>query len=175
MFKTLLKTTMVASVVAGSLVATAAHSRIDQRVIEWPGIQQRPGIQPAVYVMSPREQVIALLREVIEAGWRTGFRSVVAYELGSMYTDNPAPASFRVRLRAGVQYRFAGRCDNDCFDLDLVLRNSNGRELIADRDFDATPAFTFRPRYTGEYMVQLELPDCRAQRCQVGAVVLARS
>jgi hypothetical protein len=88
--------------------------------------------------------------------------------------NNDVPASFRVRLQRGVEYRFAGRCDGDCFDVDLVLRDANGNELISDRDFDPTPAFTFRAPYTGEYVVELVLADCRARRCQVGAVVVAR-
>ena len=45
---------------------------------------------------------------------------------------------------------------------------------MADRDLDNTPSFSFRPGWTGEYIVQLELARCETRRCQAGAVVIAR-
>jgi len=83
-------------------------------------------------------------------------------------------AGAKVRLERGVLYRFGARCDDDCDDLDLLLKDASGRVLRIDRDRDYEPGFDFRPNWTGEYTVVLELARCDAARCQVGASVLAR-
>jgi hypothetical protein len=144
---------------AGSLMTSAAHAEI---------------IQAAYNPQSwARGEVDDQIMQVISAGYDQGFRQVVADERGAM-AYNGGPATFRVHLQRGVEYRFAARCDGDCSDLDLVLKDAAGRELIADRDPDDTPGFTFRARATGDYVIQLELAECSARRSQVGAVVLAR-
>jgi hypothetical protein len=156
MSKKLFQSILVAGALAGALMASAANSQIVQAIHS-----------PA------RGEVDTQISQVIRATNALGFRFIVADERGSMVRDG-APARFRVRLQAGVEYRFAGRCDNDCADVDLALLDASGRELISDRDGDARPAFSFRAPYTGDYSVQVELFDCRTSRCEVGAIVLAR-
>jgi hypothetical protein len=101
--------------------------------------------QPVIYSPQnlPRSEVNDLIADVILAGYREGFQ-VVADERGRM-VDNGRSATFKVYLQAGVQYRFAGRCDSDCTDLDMALEDSFGRELIADRDPDDTRPSTIVP------------------------------
>ncbi|MBX9777621.1 MAG: hypothetical protein K2Y71_24845 [Xanthobacteraceae bacterium] len=118
-------------------------------------------------------QIDYQINRVIAGARINGFNLVVANERGQMYAGS-GPAGFTVFLRAGQDYRFEARCDTDCTDLDMSLRDDNGRELIADRDMDDFPGFTFRAPYTGTYRVNLELARCNAWRCQVGAIVLAR-
>lgn len=119
-------------------------------------------------------QIDNQINSVIAGARNHGFNLIVANQRGQMYTGS-GPAFFVVYLQAGADYRFEARCDTDCTDLDLSLRDANGRELAADRDYDDYPGFTFRAPYTGAYHVNLELARCRAYRCQVGAVVLGRS
>ena len=118
-------------------------------------------------------QIEFQINRVIAGARINGFNLIVANERGQMYSGS-GPAGFTVYLQAGQDYRFEARCDTDCTDLDLALRDANGRELMADRDLDDFPGFTFRAPYTGAYRVSLELARCNAWRCQVGAVVMAR-
>jgi hypothetical protein len=119
-----------------------------------------------------RTQVDDQISEFIRAGYRQGFH-VVADERGRM-VDNGHSATFNIYLEAGVAYRFAGRCDSDCTDLDMSLEDSSGRELIADRDPDDTPGFNYLASRSGEYIVRLDLVNCNARRSHVGATVMAR-
>jgi hypothetical protein len=119
-------------------------------------------------------QIDVQLNNVISALRNHGFNLLVSNQRGQMY-GRGSESNFYVNLQAGVQYRFEGRCDSDCRDLDMALRDVNGRELVADRDYDDIPGFTFTAPYTGAYVVTLELAHCAAYRCQVGAVVLTRS
>ena len=152
MIRRTLKAFAIASVLAGTAAATAyayPHSG---------------------YQMQIENQI----NSVITGARGRGFNLIVANQRGQMYTGG-GNAFFVVYLQAGANYRFEARCDTDCTDLDLSLRDANGRELIADRDMDDFPGFSFRAPYTGAYRVTLELARCRAYRCQVGAVVLGRS
>ena len=116
-------------------------------------------------------QIENQINAVVLAARNQGFRLIVANQRSHM-TPN-GRVSFTVYLTAGNVYKFAARCYTDCTDLDLVLRDADGRELRADRDLDDYPGFNFRAPYTGAYIVTLEMANCRASRCQVGAVVMA--
>jgi hypothetical protein len=121
---------------------------------------------------SYQREVDTQINAVIAASRNNGFPAVVSNRRGQMYTGS-GDSVFTVHLEAGVTYRFEARCDRDCSDLDMALRDSRGREMIADRDVNDTPGFTFTPHQSGTYQVRLELFECRAYRCQVGAVVMA--
>jgi hypothetical protein len=114
------------------------------------------------------------INAIIAAGRSLGYNHVVANQRGAMYRGE-APSFFNVYLNAGVAYSFEARCDRDCSDLDLVLRDTVGNILRSDRATDFTPGFVFVPNYSGLYRVEVELYQCNAGRCQVGAVVMARA
>ena len=152
MFSRTIKAVAVASVIAGATAATAyAYPHTGYQV-----------------------QIDNQISSVIAGARGQGFNLIVANTRGQMYTGG-GDVFFIVHLQAGADYRFAARCDSDCTDLDLSLRDANGRELIADRDLRRFPTFTFRAPYTGAYRVNVEMARCRAYRCQVGAVVLGRT
>jgi len=152
MFSRTIKAIAVASVIAGTTAATA---------YAYP----HTGYQA---------QIDNQISSVIAGARGQGFNLIVANTRGQMYTGS-GDVFFIVYLQAGADYRFAARCDSDCTDLDLALRDANGRELMADRDLDDVPTFSFRAPYTGAYRVNVEMARCRAYRCQVGAVVLGRT
>lgn len=152
MFSKTIKALAIASVIAGATAATAY-------AYPYTGYQAQIDYQ---------------INNVIAGARGQGYNLIVANQRGQMYTGG-GNSYFVVYLQAGAAYRLAARCDTDCTDLDLSLRDANGRELAADRDYDDFPGFTFRAPYTGAYRVTLELARCRAYRCQVGAVVLGRT
>jgi hypothetical protein len=80
-----------------------------------------------------------------------------------------------VLLQAGQDYRLAALCDNGCNGLRLTIRNGAGHELATERADRESPGFNIHAPYTGAYVVTLQVADCRAHSCNVGAVVLTRS
>src|SRR5262245_45510475 len=76
--------------------------------------------------LPPPREVDVQIRDVIASGLDAGYRRVIADQRISMPNDGRS-VSFKVRLERGVEYGFAGRCDSDCFDLDMVLRDASGR------------------------------------------------
>ena len=135
MFSKTIKAIAIASVIAGTTAATA---------YAYP----HTGYQA---------QIENQINSVIAGARGQGFNLIVANQRGQMYTGG-GDSYFIVYLQAGPSYRFAARCDTDCTDLDMSLRDANGRELIADRDRDDFPTFTIRAPYTGAYRVISKWP-----------------
>jgi hypothetical protein len=60
-------------------------------------------------------------------------------------------------------YFFAGEeiygwCDEDCYDLDLILYDVNGQVVVQDVELDANPHL-YAP-YEGTFYLQVTMPNC---------------
>jgi hypothetical protein len=84
-----------------------------------------------------------------------------------------ADRDFVVSLIAGVNYKIAGVCDNDCPDLDIKLMDQDGNTLANDALTDSLPIVTFRPTRGGAYKVRVVMYDCNAAPCSAGVTVMA--
>jgi hypothetical protein len=68
-------------------------------------------------------------------------------------------------LRRGVSYTFQGSCDEDCDDLDLVLRRGS-EEVDRDDAPDDTPVVSVTPERTATYTLEVIMPSCNTDRCR---------
>jgi hypothetical protein len=84
-----------------------------------------------------------------------------------------ASQDYPVTLIAGVPYKIAGVCDNDCPDLDIKLLDSRGRELASDSLTDSLPIVSYRPGQSGDYRVRVIMYDCNVAPCSAGLTVMA--
>jgi hypothetical protein len=84
-----------------------------------------------------------------------------------------ARQDYNVTLIAGVPYKIAGVCDNDCPDLDIKLLDSSGNELANDSLTDSLPIVTYRPGQSGSYRVRVVMYDCNVSPCSAGLTVMA--
>jgi hypothetical protein len=84
-----------------------------------------------------------------------------------------ATQDYRVTLIAGVPYKIAGVCDNDCPDLDIKLLDGRGTELASDRLTDSLPIVSYRPTQSGDYRVRVVMYDCNVAPCSAGLTVMA--
>jgi hypothetical protein len=80
---------------------------------------------------------------------------------------------YPVTMMAGVPYKIAGVCDNDCPDLDIKLLDSRGNELASDSLTDSLPIVNYRPGQAGEYRVRVVMYDCNVAPCSAGLTVMA--
>jgi hypothetical protein len=135
----------------------------------------RPQMEAVNYPLTSYQQDVEVqINSFIAAARSAGFDAVIANERTAI-DAGAISSAFTAVLQAGVDYRFEARCDRNCADLDLALHDATGRELVAGRDLNDAPGFTFRPSASGVYRVTIELYRCNAARCQVGAVVMGRA
>ncbi len=100
--------------------------------------------------------------------FRTEYHTDGFAEAGQMETgalQEGQEIRFPVTLQEGLEYRVVGVCDNDCQDLDLILFDSRGAEVEADRLTDAIPILEFTPPSTGEYRVAASMVTCTIEPC----------
>ncbi len=70
----------------------------------------------------------------------------------------------QLNLTAGKVYTFYGDCDNQCSNIDLIVRH-NGRIVIQDVLGDSVPLFSYRAPRSGRYSVTLPMKECSSDTC----------
>jgi hypothetical protein len=111
------------------------------------------------------------INDFIAAAANAGFSQVLAK--GRVEMNQNGAAELPVRLDYGNAYAVAARCVGNC-RVRLVLKDASGKVVKSDDHLNDKPAFVFRPNWTGEYTLSVELVGCGAGNCQVGAVILAQ-
>lgn len=89
----------------------------------------------------------------------------------SLYDDRSQMET--INLQAGVPYRIYGVCDQDCEDLDLILRDAYGNEIVRDQQTDDVPIITASVRNSGPYTLEVKMYECTIEPCGVGIAVYA--
>ncbi|HSU12903.1 hypothetical protein [Longimicrobium sp.] len=79
-----------------------------------------------------------------------------------------------VTLAGGVSYRFVGKCDENCSDLDFGLYYANGNSISTDLESDATPVVVVTPRWTGRFRLRVTMASCDADYCGYGVGMFVR-
>ena len=83
-------------------------------------------------------------------------------------------ATVRWTLDGGRTYLIHAVCDESCSDVDIVVRDRNGRVVARDEDEDDVPLVQFSAETGGEYTVDFPMADCRTAACAVGARLFVR-
>lgn len=113
---------------------------------------------PGRYLVQAIGRVYGQAARAVEVGY--GFENGVSL-LGS-YIRRGGTTTLVRELEEGVDYGFVGGGDNDVLDVDLVLLDEYGNKVAGDTSEDAIPVFSYRPRRTGKYTLQLSLPRAAA-------------
>jgi hypothetical protein len=83
--------------------------------------------------------------------------------------EDGATSYVEIRLQQGVEYFFAGACDQDCNDLDLRLYLSEDFEEVAsDVETDDVPLLSFKAPSDGAYLLGVDMADCDEEICYYG-------
>jgi hypothetical protein len=101
-----------------------------------------------------------------------GFTEIGDERVGSLNNDQ----AFRlpITLESGTEYRLVGVCDQDCFDLDLVLRDPSGQEVASDVLEDALPILAHVADTTAEYQVEVIMIACGLEPCAYRLAAFAK-
>lgn len=101
-------------------------------------------------------------------GWRPGLNLAAArLEVGRTISLN-------VALKAGVEYVFLASGPDELADVDLYLRDTDGRVLAEDLEDDGTPVVEFTATRTATYQLQLHLAAGESAAAYVALSILRR-
>ncbi|HEY9768950.1 MAG TPA: hypothetical protein V6C71_10715 [Coleofasciculaceae cyanobacterium] len=104
-------------------------------------------------------------------------------QLGAGYTSPKTPViaeaepggvfSRNFNLSPGKNYGFIAVCEQrECFDVDLVVYDNKGKQMIADQSDSPEAVVKFKPTKKAAYTVEVEMYECddpRACALAIGA------
>ncbi len=74
-------------------------------------------------------------------------------------------------LEGGARYAVLGVCDDECYDIDLVLTDAVDSTLAQDVRPDDTPVIAFTVPVTGQYRLETVMFSCRLDSCAWGGQI----
>jgi hypothetical protein len=74
--------------------------------------------------------------------------------------------TYDITFAPSTEYILVGNCDYDCGDLDIIVTEPDGRELVADRRFDAQAVVSIPPSHTGAHKVRVRMAACSSGPCR---------
>jgi len=77
-----------------------------------------------------------------------------------------------VSMLEGADYMVVGYCNDGCTNIDLVLLDSVGEEIQADRLPDSEPILMLTAESTGQYYIQVEAVECSIDGCDIAVGLL---
>ena len=99
--------------------------------------------------------------------------SVRNFVLGKLSDDESDFWTFH--LTRNTDYTIVGVCDTDCTDVDIIVTDEDGREIVRDTLVNDHPIVSFRPRYSGTYEVEVKMYSCNVDSyCYWGMGIYSR-
>ena len=96
-------------------------------------------------------------------------RDVARYE--EMLAEDDSD-DISIQLARGT-YHIRAVCDEDCDDIDLVLRDDFGNVVDEDAEGDAVPSVGVTVREDADYEIEVEMYLCAQRRCSYGVIITA--
>jgi hypothetical protein len=59
-------------------------------------------------------------------------------------------------------------CDNDCKDVDMVIKDEDDKVVGKDTKDDDTPVIAFKPDESGKYTIEITMVKCKNDPCYFG-------
>ena len=78
---------------------------------------------------------------------------------------NDEEQDFSWDLEHGFEYQLVGVCDENCTDLDLILLDSSGNQVVQDLLVDDVPILEITPPQTETYVVRVRMATCSENSC----------
>jgi hypothetical protein len=135
------------------------------------------GSVPFSYSQANREDIWTAVVDRQLDKYSASLRNVGYTKSTTTFADSVSQGNqqyIEVTLNAHTSYSFLGVCDQDCRDIDLFLRDSNGYLVDSDTARDDTPAVTVVPRYTGVFRLYIKMVSCSNNPCRWGIGIYLR-
>jgi len=111
------------------------------------------------------QQVWNQLQKAHEAVGASDFtlQNYIIGHLGEGSTD-----TWSFPMRANTEYIIIGACDTDCSDLDITIKDANGKVVEKDTTTDDVPVVRFTPGSNAKFTVEVKMYSCSSAPCYFG-------
>lgn len=116
------------------------------------------------------DQIIEASRDLGVASRENGLSAtVIEYFDGTI--DSGEQNQVNIPVYPNRTYAIIAACDQDCTDIDLIVHEQNGNEVVADREIDDLPIVVFQTRSGYTYHFHAEMYQCSTSLCYYGAAL----
>lgn len=119
-----------------------------------------------------REQVNSQLMSMSQGAAERGFTFTDSFV--NKLQNNKAD-SLTLSLNEGLTYMVRGACDADCRDIDLLMYDENDNLVSSDEEIDDYPATVVSPTWSGDFTLEIRMPNCAADYCYYGVSLFEKA
>ena len=162
------------------ILALSAEETGEFKILAQTGECPEPGYYVAVGIMGSTDEPGAIPGEDMSGRLEIfgmevknlGFKKVGQEARGGL--KNEEAIQIPIPLQKGMEYRIAGTCDLDCFDLDLAIFDPQGQEVTGDFLEDDFPILGLIPDNTGVFQLEVIMVACGLEPCAFRTVAYSR-
>jgi hypothetical protein len=144
---------------------------VETSVPEQPPASPEPAVSTADDE-SYRAQITSQLMSMSQSAAEQGFAFTDSYV---DKLPNEGSYSLSLSLDEGSTYMMRAACDADCRDVDLLIYDENSNLVQSDEEMDDYPATLVSPAWSGDFTLEITMPNCAAQYCYYGVSIFEKA
>ncbi len=118
------------------------------------------------------QEVENQLQVAIQMARREGYQPVVPRNVGRLNRGAEAPKT--VLLSPNRDYSFVAVCDRNCDEIQLSVKDTNGKAIASNPNNDAVAVLNFKPSSEDRYQIAVKMEKCSAQYCIFGLGIFSK-
>jgi len=112
------------------------------------------------------QQVDRQLQQAIQMSKGQGYQLLIPRTVGTLARRAEAPKT--LLLRPDREYNFIAVCDQNCTDVNLIVKDINGKVVASDVTGYPIAVINFKPPAEDRYQVLVRMEKCAARTCNFG-------
>lgn len=118
------------------------------------------------------QQVENQLQLVIKTAKAEGYQLSLPRNVGRLTRRTEAFKT--VLLYPNQEYNFVAVCDQNCNEVDLIVKDSNGKKIVSDANNAAVALVNFKPPSEDRYQITVRMEKCSVRYCNYGLGIFAK-
>jgi 2-methylaconitate cis-trans-isomerase PrpF len=118
------------------------------------------------------QQVNNQLQQAIQTAKGEGYQLSIPRSMGRLTRGAEAPKT--VLLSPNREYTFVAVCDQNCNEVNLIVKDMNGKKIATDVTNTAVAVVNFKPPSEDRYQVSVRMEKCSARSCNFGLGIFSK-
>ena len=118
------------------------------------------------------QQVENQLELVIKTARTEGYQLSLPRNVGKLTRRTEAFKT--VLLYPNREYNFVAVCDQNCSEVNLIVKDTNGKKITFDSTNGAVALVDFKPPSEDRYQITVRMEKCSTQYCNYGLGIFAK-
>jgi hypothetical protein len=118
------------------------------------------------------QEVDSQLRQAIQTAKDEGYQLSFPRNVAKLTRGAEAPKT--VLLYPNQDYTFVAVCDRNCAQIKLMIKDMDGKSIMANPTNDAVAVISYKPPSQNRYQVTVRMEKCSTPSCYFGLGIFAK-